>query len=451
MAREERRQRTAPPRLTNRPAWLVAMTLALAGCQRAATPGRERADTARHETRHAGLRAEIARLEAEQATPLLLQAAQQRADPDGTRARQCREALNQILDPAALQRLADRLAALDPASAFDWNEATWRAAQEVRTAYAPHLARYRELLERDDFRFPSDYLGGFLADLSFLDHASAAHRLEALEVADALRADRPHDALRAARGMFRITAALNRPRLLSARLTAAQLRSEALHVMAAVAGHARADRNLHRQLRDMLNQQLADWPPDADAWIGDRALGMQTYDMVRGGRLLDLLTDEEVETARRGEDRQRWTRRIMQSLDDDEAFYLEAMRALIDSCHEPYAARAPILNEYAARLDRLRDTPRYPFLAAQVLLAHVAPAMRRQAADQARCEAWRLALAAATGDVADPPPINPLTGTPFVLVVSPTQVRVAAIDGRDPGESVSIPVVAAAMRDDGRR
>ncbi len=180
-------------------------------------------------------------------------------------------------------------------------------------------------------------------------------------------------------------------------------------------------------------------------------VGFFAYDMVRRGQLLNLLTSEEVETFRRGEDVQRWTWRVLKSLDDDEVFYLETMRRLIDSCQEPYAARGPILNDCAARLDRLRGTPRHPFLAAQVLLVNVATAMRRQAADRARCEAWRLALAAAAGLAADPPPVNPLTGTPFALVVSPTHASVRAIDGRDSGESASVPVVTDTLPEEGRK
>ncbi|MCU0961879.1 MAG: hypothetical protein MUF48_17425 [Pirellulaceae bacterium] len=450
MAGEDRTPRIAEPRPVIGTALLMGCALAVAGCQRTATPDKDLADASTRETHHAGLRAERARLVAEQATPLLLQAALRTADPSALSGPQFAAALSQILDPAALKQLRERLEPIYPDGDFRFDDAGWRAAQAIAREYAEPMARYRALIGRTDFRFPVDYLAGFLADLSFLDHATAAHRLEALEAAEALHADRPREAMHALRNMFRISAQLCAPKHLSARLAAAQLRSEALRVVAAVAGHAQADRDLHRQLGQLVSQPLATWPPDADAWIGDRALGIQAYEMVRGGQLLNLLTSEELETLRGEKDLQTWTRTVMKSLDDDEAFYLETMRTLIDSCHEPYYARVPTLHECAARLDRLRDTPRFPFLAAHVLLASVATAMRHQATDRARCEAWQLALAAAAGDVADPPPLNPLTGTPFVLVTSPTRVDVLAIDGRDPGESVSIPLLNDTTRDSPR-
>lgn len=427
---------------------LVVLAIVTIGCQRATGPARGSTGTGAHETHHAGLRAEYARLEAEQATPQLLQAATQTADPDGALAQQLRAALSQILDPDALRGLLDRLAPLYPDGDLDLRAAAGPTGQGIAADYAEHLAQYRELLERADLRLLVDFLGGFLADLSFLDHATAAHRLEALQAADALQNNRPRDAASALSGMFRITAALNEPKLLAARLTAAQLRGESLQIVAATARHPQADRDLHQRLCRLLNEQLADWPPDADAWIGDRALGMQTYEMVRGGQLLNLLTSQEIETLRGREDQSSWTRRIMKSLDDDEAFYLDTMRTLIESCQEPYPARVPILTECAVRLDRLHDTPRYPLIAAQVLLGNVATAMRRQVADRARCEAWRLALAAATSDAPQPPPVNPLTDTPFALVVSATRVDVRADDARDAALSVSVPVREEAGRPD---
>jgi hypothetical protein len=82
-----------------------------------------------------------------------------------------------------------------------------------------------------------------------------------------------------------------------------------------------------------------------------------------------------------------------------------------------------------------------------VLLGNVAHAMRLQAVDRARCEAWSLALAAATGQPLSRVPDNPITGEPLVLVTSPERVAVPKIDGRADGESVTISVLSDNARD----
>ena len=68
-------------------------------------------------------------------------------------------------------------------------------------------------------------------------------------------------------------------------------------------------------------------------------------------------------------------------------------------------------------------------------------AYRLQTLDRARCEAWRLGLAAALERKFDTQRLNPLTSQPYVIVREKNIVSVwgAAIDGSE--EPVTVPLV----------
>jgi hypothetical protein len=123
------------------------------------------------------------------------------------------------------------------------------------------------------------------------------------------------------------------------------------------------------------------------------------------------------------------------------------MRSIIESCSEPYYRRQSAIAEFAARLDQLRDTPRFPLFAAQVLLVNLDRGLRLQALDRARCEAFSLAVSAAAGATVTPNPVNPLTGKPFKLVSDESVVEVRGIDGLEEGESFRIPRPSDSSRD----
>ena len=228
--------------------------------------------------------------------------------------------------------------------------------------------------------------------------------------------------------MFRVDALLADLKHVAARLTAARLRGETLRVAEAVAGHPQATPELLRLLQQLVAEQLTQWPPDADAWIGDRAMGLHAYEMVRDGQLLNLLTVEEIRKLGKQQEIGSFTQAVTHSLDQDELFYLQSMRSIIESCSEPYYRRQSAIAEFAAHLDQLRDTPRFPLFAAQVLLVNLDRGLRLQALDRARCEAFSLVLSAAAGATVTPSPVNPFTGKPFDLVSGEDTVEVRGID-----------------------
>jgi hypothetical protein len=256
---------------------------------------------------------------------------------------------------------------------------------------------------------------GLLADLTALDHARLAHRLEALVAADSLADASPGATLLPLRKMFLLERKLAAVPSVSARLLAAQLRSEALQVMAATVAHEGCTRPLRHELAEVLEKQLASWTPDRVAWVGDRALGLHAYELVRDGQLINILTDDELTHLQRGDDLQAFAGAVLQGLDDDQWFYLSAMRRIVDACDRPYFQRLTVLEEIQQELEGLENTPRYPRFAATVLLPQLARAQRAQARDRARCEAWMMALRAALDQPVDDSARNPLTGEAYVV------------------------------------
>ncbi|MHB0959244.1 MAG: hypothetical protein ACYC0X_23770 [Pirellulaceae bacterium] len=397
------------------------------------------------------LRDELARLVAEHATPELLEASEIHNAAAPAVSKQAGDTRNDFLSPAELAALLTNLDRVYPIGAFRFGSKEFATASRLRAGHRSALERYRARIAADNFRFQVALTAGLVADLSFLDQATAMHRLEAVGVAEALRANKPGETILPLRNMFRIDKHLADLKHVVSRLTAAELRGETLRAAEAVAGHPQATAKLLHLLLQLVNQQLTDWPSDADAWIGDRAMGLHAYEMVREGQLLSLLTVQEIRKLGQRQEVDAFTQAVTNSLDSDELFYLQSMRSIIDSCSQPYYQRQPAIAAVAANLDQLRDTPHYPLFAAQVLLVDLGQGLRLQALDRARCEAFSMALSAATGSTVTPLPVNPLTGNPFDLVPGEAVIEVRAIDGQGDGESFQIPRPSDSSRDNPRK
>jgi len=201
-------------------------------------------------------------------------------------------------------------------------------------------------------------------------------------------------------------------------------------VVAQWADHARTPVGLLGQAAALFEAQLDHWPNDRVAWIGDRALALHAYEMIRQGQLALLLTPDE---------RQRFDRegvlaglqqRLQTHVDQDERFYLRSMRELIESCRQPYYQRRQRLTRLRKRLQAERNTSSFPFAAGRLFLAGVDQAMALQATDRTRMEVWALALAL-SADLPRPAyHSSPLTGVTYLVDVGTRQVRV--VSGTDP-------------------
>jgi hypothetical protein len=185
-------------------------------------------------------------------------------------------------------------------------------------------------------------------------------------------------------------------------------------------------------------QQIEKWPSEAVVWSGDRVRGLHVYELVRDGHYLSLLPREEVARLEKRGLTEATGRAVMRGIDDDQHFYLTAMRQMIEGCRLPYFARAPLLQRIRQELADLEQTPRYPLVAAERLLTDFEIVHRRLAADSARAEAWELAFRTAEGNLPSPN-VNPLTSEPFFVERIDRSVAVSRFVPDDENQRVLVP------------
>lgn len=172
----------------------------------------------------------------------------------------------------------------------------------------------------------------------------------------------------------------------------------------------------------MVRRHLENWPSDAAAWVGDRAMVLHSYEMIRAGLLAHLLTKEELISFARNDSLNDLGPAIRNSVDNDQRYYLAAMRNIIDACRQPYHHRKAVLSALQQDLDAKRDSIGFPLAAAHLFLVDVQQGQELQAQDRALAESWALALAANL----DPPEtqLNPVSGRPYLVTREPTRVTV---------------------------
>jgi hypothetical protein len=167
-------------------------------------------------------------------------------------------------------------------------------------------------------------------------------------------------------------------------------------------------------------------PPDARAWIGDRAAGLIVYELVRDGHYLTLLSREEVQRLTDQGVLQVTARAARRNIDSDQLFYLQSMRKIIEAAHVPYYQRKETLAAIRRDLAAREQSADYPLIAAGLLLTDFETGHFRQAQDAARCQAWIAALAAAVEQT--PVTItSPVTGEPLQVEIDSQQVRVRGV------------------------
>jgi hypothetical protein len=420
------------------PGWWVCILgciVSVAGCQRQSTPQKLDTEALAQYGSLPGLRAshdsnltdELARLESEEATPEQLSP---QVEPDGqsTAATDLGQQMNKIVSPKEAEFAFRRIDNRYPHAEFTFSPTGLETLREIGEPFVEAFARYRQLLARPDLEFRVDLRQGLLADLSFIDQAKFLHRLEGIAAAEALTNGTPAEAVFPLRNMLTIDARLARLHHVVPRLTAASLRADAMRVLEAIAQHPQTSLPIHVELYRLVAQQLNEWPNDATAWIGDRAQGLHTYELIRDGYLTSLLSRGELDQLR--EDRQftAFLRATADTINADQWYYLQAMRRIIQQCDEPYYRRKETLHEVETELRELEDTSQYPVIAAKLLLKDIALGHRLQAADRALCEAWALALAGSTGSAQPEFGVNPLTGEPYKVQTSPNHLTVGNID-----------------------
>lgn len=423
--------------------WLVIAVSSLycGGCQRRAPAQPERVEVAPYaalpgvaETHNEELQAEIARLFSEEATPLQLMAGETTTSIEQVIAAQVSSVspqvtrLDVIFPPNFRESALDRIDKVWPAEGFDFTPATLHVVAALGDRYRVKREQYEQLVFQPDFGLPINHSLGLSADMSYLDAITIGHRLMGLRAAELISANRPEAAVESLRLMLRTSEVLAVEKSVASRNAGALRRGEAFQLLQGIAQHPSTTRVVQKQLLMLVDQQLERWPKDQGAWIGDRAQGLHTYELVRDGYLLSLLSYDEVREYRDKIGIQQLAQVVADNIDIDELFYLQTMRDVIAACQKPHYQRTETFQRIETNLELLRKSDEYPFVADQLLLLQLDEASRLMALDRAVCEAWAMALRIAIEGSAVTSIVNPLTGDKFFVDINEQQVIVDAID-----------------------
>lgn len=285
---------------------------------------------------------------------------------------------------------------------------------------------------------------GLYASAALCDYARATAQLEVAMAVEMVARNRPEPAWEAIVATLRVARILGRMKHTNPRILAVHIRHDALDVLDyAIRAECLQRTHLARALQT-LHAELDAWPPDAWAWIGERAEALHTYELIRDGYLLSVLSPQELERIEQTDGLQIASKRVIENLDGDQRFYLHVLRRCILASTQPYHERMPLFRQIDVEIRRLRGSAGYPQVADMVLLPHLQTGQRLQAADRARCEAWALALAAALEQPARDYKQNPLTGSAYRLQRRDGWVRVFGVHApEDEPIGVRLPGTAA--------
>ena len=302
-----------------------------------------------------------------------------------------------------------------PDGPFSFNGISLEKAIQFRWQYDAQRLKARDALLRPACDLGIRHDHGYSDELPLVNIFWICARLEAFLAAELLADGKPATAIEAVEYMLRLAGMMAVEKNATVRLQAAFMRTEALGVLQSIANHRTTSLENLRRVHAAIRKQLDDWPPDSYAWIGDRALGMYAYELARDGQISTILTQEEIARFKEEGILLQLPAAAGREINDDEVYYLDAMRKIIDSCDEPYHTRRGVFDEIRTDLHEKRNSPEFPIIAGRLLLPNIEKGHVIQARDRANCEAWALATALATG--MEPPPVdqNPLTGKPYTV------------------------------------
>jgi len=327
---------------------------------------------------------------------------------------------------------------LFPPGAFQLNPVELTKAIDFRKKYDAERLEARTALERTQCDFGIEFMAGVLAELDFIAVVRICARLEAFLAAESLADGKPERAVESLAVMLRLASCLGAEKHVQPRLEAAYLRTEAFRVLQAIVDDEHTVRADIERLYEIVREHMKTWPDDAGAWIGDRALGLHAYEFVRDGGLLDLLSSEELDSFGKEGSLSSLSAAALRNVNADELYYLETMRKIIDACGLPYYKRVALFDSIQADLQEKRNSPKFPLVAARLLLPGIRESHVTQTRDRANWEAWLLALALAARRPLPPYGVNPLNGRQYRLS---TEGNLVVVEDFGTGEDGDHPII----------
>ncbi len=274
---------------------------------------------------------------------------------------------------------------------------------------------------------------GFFDRYGFLDDAAVAARLHMVAAYVAQQDNNPEGCLLQTSSAAKWIQWLAQEHRLEARLLATQLRSEWFELIQSIAGRSVETAALE-SLYVSLRSQLDNWPPDRNAFVGDRAMTMHAYEAIRLGMRDRVITSKEEKLLKESGVIDVVASMDVPGIDRDEMTYLETIGEVIDACDKPYYQRverlAPLFDRTATGNAGWQAAP----MATRLFLAGVPEALERVARDRALAEGWALAIAKAGQFDLPPYRTNPLNGKPYEAERSAEGVtlKLGDIEAADP-------------------
>lgn len=389
-----------------------------------------------HQSHDQGLQDELRRLSADRALPQQIDGQRITGTPNP----ECFAAtVGSLLDDTQVERILTRLQEFFPSDQRAVSALTLEKATGFLKFYAKPQQAARAALDgpQDDFQWLAQ--DGWFADTSFAPRAQAHCALEMIAGMDAVsRGDLPA-AIDALSFSGRIIRLLATDQHLVSRLTAVDLRNQWLQLVAIAVSHPQLERTHLENIYELMLRQMSQWPDEAKPWMVDRAIGLQTYELIRQGHYLSLLSAEEAKALEDDGMHIIKSRSVQRFVDQDQSFYLEQMRRLIDVMRLPFFQRRPILERLAADMVSAPEREPYPQIAVEILLPNIETAMQRLADDRARSEAWTLALASALGQTPPNYQKNPASGDAYEVRQDPRVVEVLGLSNTQFPRPILVP------------
>ncbi|WP_425396133.1 hypothetical protein [Aeoliella sp.] len=257
---------------------------------------------------------------------------------------------------------------------------------------------------------------GYFNDLTFVYRAAAGCRLLLVDALYHMESDEKVALARLA-GAWKWTNWLSDSHHIEARVQAAELRRDALFVVEAIANRPGATLADLEQLHAMLQSSTNPWPTVKATLMRERALGIATYEAVRM-HLCDLLFTSEERAQLRADGVYDALRRAeADSVDADQAAYLEYMREVISVADQPFHESSKHLVECDRLLRANEQTDDFPWFANHLFVLNnsLTLAQREIASDQARIEGWLHLLADTLAVPVTAGETNPVNGEKYTV------------------------------------
>ena len=376
------------------------------------------------ETQHRRLAKEFARLEDEKATPSLLDQYAARREYDSKD--NAGAALLNLVTAKEAKQLQAQLNPLHPIR-LSRNGLQQREYGGIASMHFQKIRDLHRAIALPYCRFPVHHSRGSLDDTSWVEIVASLSQLVCVDAACYVDDGEFDKAIESITASLRIAEFLAREYHLVTRVRAAQLRIDSLQLLLELAGLSEIEDPQRAQLANLIDEQLARWPDDAQAWKGERAMGMHFFELVRKGYLASLCTERELRSLGDEDSVDEIVAACRAGIDEDEYTYLIAMRDVIAACEKPYYARRNELQAIRMQLSETSDDAPIPRLTRWLLLPQLETAQEWQARDRAVCEAALLALRRSLGR--QPlVKLNPLTGEPYRVSQRGGTVEVTGIE-----------------------